>query len=467
MKRILSRMGLCLVLAALIVLAAGCSEKYYNGAVSILDVTDTERAKLRDASEEVAKVLQIGTRENLLGLLPDEHTEEQAQAVSDGWDKWEEICAQYGEVTGYETKEIFLYHYMGAVMSEYSFGDTVICADMFYTSNFNLVYLDFYKSAKSAEAEYSLPEGLTEREVIVGEGTGYELGGTLTYPTDGTDLPVVVLIHGVGNNTRDEDALNTKMFRDLANGLAKQGIAVLRYDKRTFAYPEAQTLTDVSTLTIDFIAVEDAVRAVELARGLEMADPDRIWLAGHDLGALILPRIDEQADTAGFVLMNTTSRKWSDVAYDQLMRYGMNGMETDNVRYLKPLISGEYKSVQDIEKLDEEELSTVMLSQYGYFWKDLNSRDYPAEYAASGKPVLVMQGGADYQILPDPDFNGWKEILAGKANAQCKLYDGLNHMMMTVEGPYTDVTKQYQRPLKVDGQVISDIAAFVNAGTGK
>jgi hypothetical protein len=78
-----------------------------------------------------------------------------------------------------------------------------------------------------------------------------------------------------------------------------------------------------------------------------------------------------------------------------------------------------------------------------------------------------MQGGADYQILPDPDFDGWKEVLSGKANAQCKLYDGLNHMMMKVEGPYTDVTKQYQRPLKVGEEVITDIAAFVHAGTGK
>ena len=467
MKRILSRTGLCLMLAALVLLAAGCSDKYYNGSVSVLSVTDTERAKLEAASEEVAKILQLGTAENLLDLLPDQHTAEQEQDVKDGWAQWEQVHEQYGDITGQEIKDVFLYHYIGAVTAAYSFGDTVIWSDMLYTNNFNLIYLDFYVSAETDEAQYSLPEGLTEREVVIGEGTDYPLNGTLTYPTDGENLPVAVLIHGVGNNDRNEEALNTKMFRDIANGLAEQGIAVLRYDKRTFSYPEAQTLTDPYTLSIDFIAVEDAARAVELVRGLEMVDPEQVWLIGHDLGALILPRIDKQADVTGFVLMNTTSRKWSDAAYEQLTRYGMNGMETETVRYLKPLVEGEYKEIQKIDSMKEEDLTNIFLSQYGYYWKDLNSEDYPAEYAASGKPILVMQGGADYQILPDPDYTGWQEILSGKPNAQCKLYDGLNHMMMKVEGPFTDVTKQYLRPLHVDAQAISDMAAFIHAGTGK
>ena len=151
MKRILSRTGLCLMLAALVLLAAGCSDKYYNGSVSVLSVTDTERAKLEAASEEVAKILQLGTAENLLDLLPDQHTAEQEQDVKDGWTQWEQVHEQYGDITGQEIKDVFLYHYIGAVTAAYSFGDTVIWSDMLYTNNFNLIYLDFYVSAETDE----------------------------------------------------------------------------------------------------------------------------------------------------------------------------------------------------------------------------------------------------------------------------------------------------------------------------
>ena len=46
-------------------------------------------------------------------------------------------------------------------------------------------------------------------------------------------FPGVVLVHGSGPNDRDESIGPNKPFRDLAEGLASRGIAVLRYDKRT------------------------------------------------------------------------------------------------------------------------------------------------------------------------------------------------------------------------------------------
>ena len=160
-------------------------------------------------------------------------------------------------------------------------------AEMFFTSNYQLVYLDFYKSAISVEAEYQLPEGLVEETVTIGEGTEFALEGTLTYPEGGTDLPAVVLVHGIGSNDRDQTALATKMFRDLANGLAQQGVAVLRYDKRGYSYPDSYTLTKLETLTIDFQTVEDAVRATEVLRSQSCVDPEQVYMIGHDLGGYV------------------------------------------------------------------------------------------------------------------------------------------------------------------------------------
>ena len=71
----------------------------------------------------------------------------------------------------------------------------------------------------------------------------------------------VVLVHGPGPNDRDESIYSNQVFRDLAEGLASRGIAVLRYDKRTKVYGEKMSELD---FTLQQETVEDAVRAAAL-----------------------------------------------------------------------------------------------------------------------------------------------------------------------------------------------------------
>src|SRR3546814_2148322 len=72
-------------------------------------------------------------------------------------------------------------------------------------------------------------------------------------------VPAVVLVHGSGPHDRDESIGPNKPFLDIARGLAAQGTAVLRYDKRTKARP--QDYADGS-VTIDSETTNDAVFAV-------------------------------------------------------------------------------------------------------------------------------------------------------------------------------------------------------------
>ena len=64
------------------------------------------------------------------------------------------------------------------------------------------------------------------------------LPGTLAIPVVGKQLPAVVLVHGSGPHGRDGTIGPNRPLRDLATGLASQGIVVLRYDKRTAVYAE-------------------------------------------------------------------------------------------------------------------------------------------------------------------------------------------------------------------------------------
>ena len=74
-------------------------------------------------------------------------------------------------------------------------------------------------------------------KIIVGKGTEFPLNGKLTLP-DGVEgpVPAVVMVHGSGSSNMDEKVMKLTPFRDLAEGLARRGIASIRYDKRSFAH---------------------------------------------------------------------------------------------------------------------------------------------------------------------------------------------------------------------------------------
>src|SRR5262249_23144105 len=129
-------------------------------------------------------------------------------------------------------------------------------------------------------------------------------------------FPAVVLVHGSGPNDRDETILGNKPFRDLAGGLASQGIAVLRYEKRTRAH--AAKLA-VKTPTLDEEVTDDAVAAGKLLRRTKDVDPKRVFVLGHSLGATMAPRIGERdPDIAGLIVLAGATRPLEDLILEQV-----------------------------------------------------------------------------------------------------------------------------------------------------
>ena len=77
---------------------------------------------------------------------------------------------------------------------------------------------------------------ITEK-IVVGKNTAYPLNGLLTLPEKTVKpVPAVVFVHGSGSSNMDEKIGRVTPFKDLAEGLARHGIASVRYDKRSFAH---------------------------------------------------------------------------------------------------------------------------------------------------------------------------------------------------------------------------------------
>jgi len=98
------------------------------------------------------------------------------------------------------------------------------------------------------------------------------------------------------------------------------------------------------------------------------------------------------------------------------------------------------------------------------YWLDL--RDYnPAALAATlNKPILILQGGRDYQATVDEDLERWKEALDDHPEATIRVYPFHNHLFVPGSGPSTPA--EYEPTQHVDPTVITDIAAWLKDPRG-
>ncbi|MFB6268864.1 MAG: alpha/beta fold hydrolase [Halobacterium sp.] len=153
-------------------------------------------------------------------------------------------------------------------------------------------------------SEYSPPayadeDAFTERDVTVDAGD-VELGGVLAVPDGDGPFPGVVLVHGAGIHDPDGTAGESKILKDFAWGLASQGVATLRYEKRLRDH-------DVETedYTLDTVVVDDAVAAVDELADADSVDEDGVFVAGHSQGGMAAPRVaDEHGGVAGVVSLD-------------------------------------------------------------------------------------------------------------------------------------------------------------------
>ena len=77
-------------------------------------------------------------------------------------------------------------------------------------------------------------------------------------------------------------------------------------------------------------------------------------------------------------------------------------------------------------------------------------------------PILILQGGRDFQVPPATNFEEWKAALGGQRNVTLKLYPELNHLFIAGTGP--SLPQEYEKPGHVDERAIAEIATWVSTG---
>lgn len=277
----------------------------------------------------------------------------------------------------------------------------------------------------AAQPTIPLPADAIELDDTIRTADGLALPATVTLSGRSASPAIVVMVHGSGPLDRDETVLANKPFRDLACQLAERGISSLRYDKRTYVTRQPVTSMDEET-------INDALAAIRQAHHYS----GNVYLLGHSLGAMLAPIIAQRAEgqLSGLVMMAAPARDMLELLREQMDH--LYGDAPDSVK--------------------QQTIESVFIQSPHY-------REPQGQVAAarqSGLPMLLMQGGRDYQVSMAQDFTLWQQALQGRDGVVLKAYPALNHLFLEGEGPSQPL--EYNVPGRIPQQVADDIATFIN-----
>jgi hypothetical protein len=321
----------------------------------------------------------------------------------------------------------------------------------------SLAGVAFAAPAEYKPPAYVRPAAFSEQELIVGADGAWPLPATLTLPTEGKrPFPAVVLVHGSGAHDRDETLGGNKPFRDLAWGLASQGVAVLRYDKRTHRYPGK--LSEMTSFTVREETTDDALAAVRLLRQTAGVEAKKIYVLGHSLGGMLVPRIGAaDAGVAGFIVLAGPTRPLED-AFPRQYEYAalLDGRIDDAER---AQIEDARRQAARIKQLKAgDPARELLLYAPPSYWLDLRGYDPPQLARTLKRPLLILQGERDYNVTLD-DFRNWQTTLAAHKEVEFKTYPKLDHLFY--EGAGAASGADYDRPRNIPKYVIDNIAAWL------
>ncbi|GAB4176984.1 MAG: alpha/beta fold hydrolase [Wenzhouxiangellaceae bacterium] len=285
---------------------------------------------------------------------------------------------------------------------------------------------------------------------------GGELPALLALPEGDGPFPAVVLVHGSGPNDRDQTIGPNRSFRDLAMGLARRGVASLRYDKRTRVQPER--FRD-RAYTVQDEVIDDVLLAVETLRKRPEIDASRVGLVGHSLGAMLAPRIAGLIDPPPYllVLLAPPARSLQALVVEQVNHVSaLDGViDAEEAQQLENLRA----QAREATKASPGSAAPSLLGLPQSYLADLNAHDPVQAARRLAIPMLILQGGRDYQVSAERDFARWREALEDHPDTELVLIDELDHLFRPGEGPSRP--GDYLRPGPAFAPVIDRIADFL------
>ena len=303
-----------------------------------------------------------------------------------------------------------------------------------------------------------------KEEAVSFTNAQYTFNGTLTLPENySKNTPVVLMVTGSGQQNRDEELFSHKPFAVIADALARQGIASLRYDDRGWG---DKSVNFADFTTDDFR--QDAAAAIPLLRKRF----NKVGILGHSEGGTIAMMLAAEGK-ADFIVslagMAISGKETLIMQNHQAM--SAIGLPKETVDSYCNSISKALDEIASGKKASEINIDDVPQALKPITIKALQQADTP--YIRHfltvdvGKllpkikcPVLALNGTKDTQV--DCDANTTR-IEKGLANCKhsIKKIDGVNHLFQHCN---TGIVTEYQQIEEtISPEVLQEVAKWIKA----
>lgn len=280
----------------------------------------------------------------------------------------------------------------------------------------------------------------TEEVTFRNERDSATLAGTLTWPV-GYDAKskqkpmVVIFVSGSGQQNRDEELFEHKPFLVLADYLARQGIATLRYDDRATGQSVGG---DVKNATSEDFA-RDALAGIDYLRNRKAFS--KVGILGHSEGGLIAFMLGGKKKVDFIVSLAGPSVK------------GDTLLATQGNRIM--ILSGQLPNMS-VKKY--RETVAEMNNPWINWFIDYDPSD---DICQTRCPVFALNGDRDCQVISTLCLPAFQRLLPTSKKNRIKQYPGLNHLF---QHSATGVPTEYgEIEETIAPEVLSDIAEWINS----
>lgn len=279
------------------------------------------------------------------------------------------------------------------------------------------------------------------------------LAGELCLP-EKTISGAVVIIPGSGPINRDGDSMhmNSNMYRQIAEGLADEGLASVRIDKRGM-FRSASPGIDPNNVTLSLYANDAHAWAKRLR---EETGSECAWILGHSEGGLVaLLAAKNPDDICGIIAAATPGRKMGDLLREQLKANPANS----------PLLPKAFELIEKLEagnRIPEAEIPPILMSLFSPsvqgFLIDLMHFE-PSKAAASLQvPLLIIQGTGDIQVTKDDA----ERLHAANIKSKLVLLNEVSHTLKSIPAGQNGLMRTYMEPnIPLAEGLITAIATYI------
>ena len=268
--------------------------------------------------------------------------------------------------------------------------------------------------------DYSAPADAPyiAEEVAVKTPAGHTLAGTLTLPKSASSkkpVSAIVTVTGSGPQDRDENIglEGFRPFRQLADALARRGIAVLRMDDRGTG---ASGGTFKGSTSADF--AEDVRAGIAYLRTRPEVRADRLAVLGHSEGALIAPMVAEKEPALrAIVLLAGIAQPGRTALHFQLKN------QIEHNSKLTP--EARDSQISEIPKRIDA------LAAADPWMKFFLTYDPATTMRRVKTPVLILTGSRDQQAVPEQVAlieSAFKE--SGNKDVTARVVPDVNHLFV-------------------------------------